>query len=94
MAKWKTTITVERRKVDEARELTQAPTTSAAIDIALDRLIETERLRRDVAAYAAVPPRESEVALAAITPSWSTLADDTDWDALYDDGRTPHATAT
>jgi hypothetical protein len=35
MAKEKTTITVERHKVDEARRLTGAASTSAAIDVAL-----------------------------------------------------------
>jgi hypothetical protein len=89
MAKWKTTITVERDKVDEVRELTRAPSTSAAIDIALDRLIRAERLRRDLEAYGAGPPGESEIALAAITPSWGALADDTDWDALYSDDAPP-----
>ena len=83
MAKQKATITVERRKVDEARRLTGAASTSAAIDLALDRLIRGERLRRDIAAYTGVPPTEEEVALAAITPPWSDLTDDTDWEALY-----------
>jgi hypothetical protein len=85
MAKQKTTITVERRKVDEARRLTGAASTSAAIDLALDRLIRGERLRRDIAAYTGVPPTEEEVALAAITPPWSDLTDETDWEALYAD---------
>lgn len=85
MAKQKTTITVERHKVDEVRRLTGAASTSAAIDVALDRLIRTERLRKDLAAYAAAPPTDEEIALAAVTPSWDTLADDTDWDALYAD---------
>lgn len=85
MAKRKTTITVESHKVDEARRLTGAASTSATIDVALDRLIRTERLRRDVAAYAATPPTDEEVALAAVEPSWDALADDTDWAALYAD---------
>lgn len=85
MAKQKTTITVERRKVDEARRLTGAASTSATIDLALDRLIRTERLRNDVAAYTGTPPTEEEVALAAMTPPWSDLTDDTDWEALYAD---------
>lgn len=83
MAKQKTTITVERHKVDEARRLTGAASTSAAIDIALDRLIRAERLRRDVAAYTGSPPTDEEIALATITPPWDDLADGTDWDALY-----------
>ena len=85
MAKQKTTITVERRKVDEARRLTGAASTSAAIDLALDRLIRGERLRNDIAAYTGTPPTEEEIALAATTPPWSDLTDDTDWDALYAD---------
>jgi hypothetical protein len=37
MGKQKTTIRVERRKIDEARRLTGVASTSAAIDLALDR---------------------------------------------------------
>jgi hypothetical protein len=83
MAKQKTTITVERRKVDEARRLTGAASTSAAVDLALDRLIRGERLRNDIGAYTGTPPTDDEIALAAITPPWSDLTDDTDWEALY-----------
>lgn len=83
MPKQKTTITVERRKVDEARRLTGAASTSATIDLALDRLIRSERLRKDIAAYTGRPPTEDEIALGSITPPWSDLADETDWDALY-----------
>jgi hypothetical protein len=72
-----------RRGLDRARRLTGAASTSAAIDLALDRLIRSERLRRDITAYTGTPPTEAEVALAAITPSWSDLADETHWDALY-----------
>ena len=63
--------------------LTGAASTSAAIDLALDRLIRGERLRRDIEAYTGTLPSDEEIALAAITPSWSDLADETDWDALY-----------
>ncbi|MEX2048725.1 MAG: type II toxin-antitoxin system VapB family antitoxin [Gemmatimonadota bacterium] len=83
MAKQKTTITVERWKVDEVQRLTGAASTSAAIDVALNWLIRAERLRRDIAAYAGAPPTEDEIALGTIAPSWSDLADDTDWAALY-----------
>jgi hypothetical protein len=83
MAKDKTTITVDRRKVDEVQRLTGAASTSAAIDLALDQLIRTERLRGDVAAYTGAPPAEDEIALGTITPLWGDLADDTNWAALY-----------
>ena len=78
MAKEKTTITVERHKVDEARRLTGAASTSAAIDVALDRLIRAERLRRDVVAYTGEPPTGEKIALAAIAPPWDNFTDDTD----------------
>lgn len=87
MAKGKTTITVEREKLDQARRLTGAASASAAIDIALDQLIRSERLRGDIAAYSGRQPADGEVALAAITPRWDDLADETDWDALYADER-------
>ena len=83
MAKKKATITVERRKIDEARRLTGAASTSATIDLALDMLIRGERLRRDILAYTGAPPTEDELALATISPPWDDLADATDWDALY-----------
>jgi len=85
MTKKKTTITVERHKIAEARRLTGATSTSATIDLALDRLIRSERLRSDIAAYTGTPPTDDEIALASITPVWTDLADETDWDALYPD---------
>lgn len=83
MTKWKTTISVERSKIDQAQQMTGAGTISATVDIALDRLIRSERLRRDIAAYAATPPTEEEAALATIDPDWSNLTDDTDWESVY-----------
>lgn len=85
MAKDKTTITVDRAKVEEVRRLTGAASTSAAVDLALAELIRKERIRRDVDAYRTNPPSEAEAALAAVNPNWADLADDTDWDALYRD---------
>lgn len=86
MARQKTTITVERWKLDEARRLTGSSSASAAIDMALDQLIRVERLRRDIAAYTGFPPTDDEVALGTITPPWTDLADETDWEALYPAG--------
>lgn len=85
MAKHKTTITVERAKVEKVRRLTGTASTSAAIDVALDRLIRAERIRSDVAAYSAGPPTDAEVGIAEVRPSGDIVADDTDWDALYTD---------
>ena len=82
MAKSKVTITVDRGKVDQARQLVGASSTSEAIDVALDRMIHAERLRGDVAAYIAVPTTEDEASMAG-SVTFAAL-DDTDWESLYD----------
>ena len=82
MAKEKATITLDRRKAEEARALVGAESTSAVVDLALDRLIQLERRRLDVAAYRATPPTDAEIALADFT-GVGLLDDDTDWDSLY-----------
>lgn len=82
MAKDKVTITLDRAKADRARALLSARSTSEAIDLALDRLIDSERIRGDIEAYRRVPPTGSELAIAALADT-SGLTDDTDWEALY-----------
>jgi hypothetical protein len=82
MAKEKATITLNRRKAQEAKVLAGVESTSAAVDVALDRLIQLERLRRDIAAYRATPCTDEELALAALAGA-GLLDDDTDWAALY-----------
>jgi hypothetical protein len=84
MAKEKATITLDRAKAEEARVLVGAESTSAVVDVALDRLIRFERLRRDIAAYRANPPTDDEMALAELADT-GLLGDDTDWEALYRD---------
>jgi len=56
---------------------------SEVIDVALGRLIRTERLRRDVEAYARQPLTEDELALVDLQPSLDLGDDDVDYDALY-----------
>ncbi len=87
MAKEKATITIDRAKLSEARALLGVSSASAAIDIAISEVIRRERLRRDVEAYAGVPPADEEVALAESQPGWADLDDDTDWDADWPDGQ-------
>jgi hypothetical protein len=82
MAKEKVTITLDRLKADSARSLVNASSTSEVIDIALDSLIRTERLRRDVAAYRRMPPTDAEVDLAVLADA-AAIKDDTDWETLY-----------
>jgi hypothetical protein len=81
MPKEKVTITLDRAKAESARSLIGAGSTSEVVDIALDRLIRTERLRRDVAAYRRVPPTGAETALALLDAP--DLDDATDWEMLY-----------
>jgi hypothetical protein len=82
MAKEKVTITLDRAKANHARALLATRSTSETIDLALDRLIHAERLRRDVAAYRRIPPTAPETAIAPVADA-SGLADETDWEALY-----------
>ena len=87
MAKEKVTITLDRKKADHARALVAARSTSEVIDLALERLIGTERLRRDIAAYRRVPPTGSEDRIAQLAAT-NGLDDETDWEALYPDAET------
>lgn len=82
MAKEKVTITLDRAKANRARTLLAARSTSETIDLALDRLIGTERLRRDITAYQRIPPTAGEGAIALLADA-SGLADETDWESLY-----------
>jgi hypothetical protein len=84
VAKDKVTITLDRAKAESAKSLLGAASTSQVIDVALDRLIRAERLRRDIEAYRRMPPNEEEIALATLAPT-AHLDDDTDWEALYAD---------
>jgi hypothetical protein len=81
MVKEKVTITLDRSKAESARALVGAGSTSEVVDIALDRLIRSERLRRDVAAYRRVPPTGADAELALLDAP--DLDDSTDWELLY-----------
>jgi hypothetical protein len=55
------------------------------LSVTIDRLIRTERLRRDVAAYRRLPPTGAEAELALLDAA--DLDDTTDWELLYADGQ-------
>jgi hypothetical protein len=61
MAREKATVTLDRRKIEEARALIGPRSTSAVIDLALERLLRAERLRRDVEAYRGAPLVDDEL---------------------------------
>jgi hypothetical protein len=83
MARAKATITLDREKVDTARALIRAKTVSETIDAALDRLIRTEQLRRDVAAYKKKPLDDAELALTDLPVELDLDDEDVDYDAVY-----------
>jgi hypothetical protein len=83
MARDKATITLDREKVARAAALVGRESMSDVIDIALDRLIRSEELRRDIAAYARLPLDEAESALADISVEFDLDDADVDYDALY-----------
>lgn len=83
MARDKATITLDRAKVQSAMAFTGGRSMSEVIDLALDRLIHTEQLRRDVAAYAQQPPGHDEVALSDLHLSLDLGDEDVDYEALY-----------
>lgn len=85
MTRRRTSITVDQEKLDQAVQITGATSASGAIDIALDRLVRAEFLRRDITAYSSSPPTLEEIALAEVAQVWDDLADETDWLAVYSD---------
>ena len=85
MARGKATITLDRDKVATAIELVGGRSMSEVVDLALDRLIRAERLRRDIEAYGGTPPTKGEMALGRLPLVLDLDDDDIDYDALYGD---------
>ena len=83
MARSKATITLDREKLARAASLVGREGMSDVIDIALDRLIRSEELRHDVAAYIRQPLDEDELAFADLPVELDLDDDDVDYDALY-----------
>jgi hypothetical protein len=83
MARDKATITLDRDKVARAASLVGGRSTSEVIDMALDRLIRAEELRRDVAAYARQPLGDDELAITDLPVEFDLADEDVDYEALY-----------
>ena len=83
MARQKATVTLDRDKVEEARVLIGGQSMSEVIDVALDRLIRTERLRRDVEAYTRHPQGQEELGVADMAVTLDLDDDEIDYDAIY-----------
>jgi hypothetical protein len=83
MARRNTTITLDRDKVATVQAAVGAGSMSEAIDVALDRVIRADQLRRDVAAYAAAPLDTADQAIGDLTVTLDLGDDDVDYDLLY-----------
>lgn len=83
MRREKVSITVDRTKVDRARELVEARSVSELIDVALTRLIHDELEHRHVDGYVRRPPGHEEQAWADRVQASPDFADDVDWAGLY-----------
>ena len=83
MAREKATITLDRAKVKDAMLLLEVHTASAVIDLALDRLIHGEQLRRDVAAYGHKPPTDADIVLADMPVTFDLDDADVDYESDY-----------
>jgi hypothetical protein len=83
MAKQKVTITLDRRKMADVRALIGGKSTSQVIEVALDRLLAAERLRRDIAAYGHDPATVQEGWGAEVPVEFDLADDDVDYEKDY-----------
>ena len=83
MARSKATITLDRSKVAKAAALVRGRSMSEVVDKALDRLIRSEELRRDVAAYVEGPLDDAELAIADLPVQFDLADEGIDYESLY-----------
>ena len=86
MAKSKATITLDRDKAERASALVGSRSISEVIDVALERLIKAEQLRRDIAAYIKTPQTDEEIAWGHLPIEFDLDDDDVDYEALLQSG--------
>ena len=86
MAREKATITLDREKVARAQALIGGRSMSDVVDVALERLITIEQLRRDVEAYGGSPLSVDELAVADLPVRFDLGDEEVDYDALYGQG--------
>ena len=87
MARRKATITLDAVKAEEARALVGGRSISDVVDLALDRLVRSERLRRDVIAYRGQPLGEDELWVADLPVELDLDDQDLDYEKDYGTGR-------
>jgi len=83
VARQKATVTIDREKLETAKALIRAKSMSETIDVALDRLIGGEQLRRDVALYVRQPLTADELEVADLPVELDLDDDEVDYDRIY-----------
>jgi post-segregation antitoxin (ccd killing protein) len=83
MTKSKLSVTLDPETLNRARALVNVGSVSELLDVALERLIQTELERQHIAGYVRIPAGDEFVDFANIPRH--PIADDVDWAALYDE---------
>lgn len=83
MARSRATISLDREKAAKAARLLDSKSTSDVVDIALDRLIQVEKLRHDLAVYTRQPPNDVELRLTDLPVALDLADEHLDYEALY-----------
>jgi Arc/MetJ family transcription regulator len=83
MPRLKTTVSIDERSLRDASELLGLTSTSEVVDVALERLVHSERLLRDLRAYLGRPPTAEEAMFGSVPVRFDLDDDDVDYEALY-----------
>jgi Arc/MetJ family transcription regulator len=83
MPRLKTTVSIDEQSLRDASELLGLTSPSEVVDAALERLVHSERLLRDLRAYIGRPPTAEEVMFGSVPVRFDLDDDDVDYEALY-----------
>jgi Arc/MetJ family transcription regulator len=83
MPRLKTTVSIDQQNLRDASELLRLTSTSEVVDVALVRLVQSERLLRDLRAYLGRPPTAEEAMFGSVPVRFDLDDDDVDYEALY-----------
>ena len=83
MPRLKTTVSIDEACFKQACQMLGTKSTSEVVDIALERLVHSQRLLEDIRAYLGRPPTLEETSLADLPVRLDLDDDDIDYDALY-----------
>ena len=83
MPRLKTTVSIDEACFKQACRMLGLTSTSEVVDIALERLVDSQRLLEDIRAYTGRPPTLEETSLGDLPVQLDLDDDDIDYDALY-----------